>query len=101
MKESRNFLLLMMAGSGTRFGQTLPKQFHLVNEEPVFIYILKQLNKISELDDIVVVTNPDFTSYTKEWIDKNVFEKNIHIVNGGSCRSESILFGLQEITMLS
>ncbi len=101
MKNSRNFLLLMMAGSGTRFGQNLPKQFHLVNEEPVFIYILKQLNKISELDDIVIVTNPNFTSYTKECIDKNNFEKAIQIINGGSCRSESILFGLQEVKKMA
>ena len=37
---AKNILLLMMGGSGTRFGADIPKQFVEVNGKPVFSYIV-------------------------------------------------------------
>ncbi len=97
MSETKNILLLMMAGNGTRFGTDIPKQFYLINEQPIFIYILKELNKIKCIDDIVVITNPKYLEYTKEWIEKSNIDKIYKIITGGNGRSQDILSGLNVI----
>ena len=45
-----NVVLLMMGGSGTRFGANIPKQYVLVNDRPVFSYILEKYNRLSCVD---------------------------------------------------
>ena len=49
-----NILMLMMAGSGTRFGAEIPKQFVLVEDRPVFSYILDGYNRCECIDKIVI-----------------------------------------------
>ena len=92
-----NFLLLMMGGSGTRFGADRPKQYTLIDDVPVFAYILKACEKVPEIDRIVVVSHKDWTDYVQEWKDKLGIAKLSHIVCGGSSRSESVLNGLSAI----
>ena len=92
-----NFLLLMMGGSGTRFGADRPKQYTLIDDVPVFAYILKACEKVPEIDHIVVVSHKDWTDYVQEWKDKLGISKLSHIVCGGSSRSESVLNGLSAI----
>lgn len=89
-----NILLLMMGGSGTRFGSALPKQFTLVNDIPVFAYILKGYASHEDIDKIIIVTHKDWTSFVQEWANKLGNGKVAKITNGGSSRSESVLNGL-------
>lgn len=93
-----NFLLLMMGGSGTRFGASRPKQYTIINEKPVFAYILKEYNKMEDVDKIVIVSHKDWIDYVQEWKEKIGADKLIHIVQGGSSRSESVLNGLKSIS---
>lgn len=92
-----NFLLLMMGGSGTRFGADRPKQYTLIDDVPVFAYILRAYERLPEIDRIVVVTHKDWTDYVQEWKDKLSADKLTHIVCGGATRSESVLNGLSAI----
>ncbi len=97
MKQSaKTHLLLMMAGNGTRFGNDVPKQFVLVKDEPIFIYILKQLNEINEIDDITLITNPKYIDETKKWVKEYGINKIYKIISGGNGRSKDILKGLEE-----
>ncbi len=89
-----NILLLMMAGSGTRFGADIPKQFVLVEEKPVFSYILKGYDDCACIDRIIVVTHPDWIDYVKEWADKLGVKKLTDITPGGDTRSASVKNGL-------
>lgn len=92
------YLLLMMAGKGTRFGADVPKQFTLINgKEPIFIYLLKELKRVKNIDDIIVLTNPDYLDDTVKWIHDYKIKKVDTILPGGEGRSLDILKGLNEI----
>lgn len=89
-----NTLMLMMGGSGTRFGAAIPKQYVLVRGKPIFSYILAGYQQCDFIDEIIVVTHKDWIGYVEEW----KFKLNIHklqiITTGGDTRSESVLNGL-------
>jgi 2-C-methyl-D-erythritol 4-phosphate cytidylyltransferase len=89
-----NILMLMMAGSGTRFGADIPKQFVLVEEKPVFSYILEGYEKCSCIDEIVVVTHKNWVDYVNEWKEKLHIAKLNTVTVGGDTRSESVKNGL-------
>lgn len=89
-----NILLLMMAGSGTRFGADIPKQFVEVNGRPVFSYILEGYQQLECIDRILVVTHPDWFDYVTEWREKLAASKMDPPVAGGATRSESVKNGL-------
>ncbi len=89
-----NILLLMMGGSGTRFGADVPKQYILVKDKPIFSYILKGYQECDFIDKIVVVSHKDWIDYAQEWKEKLNIDKLAAITAGGDTRSESVLNGL-------
>ena len=89
-----NILLMMMGGSGTRFGADIPKQYTIVEDAPIFSYIVKKYNDIPEIDRIVIVSHADWIDYVYEWAEKLAVDKLYKVVPGGSSRSESVLNGL-------
>ena len=54
-----NIALLIAGGSGSRMGQSIPKQFLTVNEKPVIVYTLEIFQKHPEIDSIEVVCIED------------------------------------------
>ena len=48
--------LLTAAGTGTRMGQDIPKQFLHVNNKPIIIYTMEVFENDPNIDGIVVVT---------------------------------------------
>ena len=91
----KNILLLMMGGSGTRFGADIPKQYIEVENVPIFAYILQKYSMMPEIDETVVVSHLDWIDFVEEWIDKMQIKGKIKVVAGGSTRSESVLNGLK------
>ena len=92
-----NIVLLMMAGSGVRFGADIPKQFIKINEKPIFSYILKGYDDCEDVDAIVAVTHKDWIDYVYEWGEKLGAKKLHSVVAGGDTRSESVKNGLKEV----
>ena len=88
-------MLLMMGGSGTRFGTDIPKQYILIKNKPIFSYILKKLNQVPDIDKIIIVSHHDWIDYVNGWVQRTQADKVIDIVAGGNSRSESVLFGLR------
>ena len=86
--------MLMMGGSGTRFGADIPKQYILVNEKPIFVYVLEGYQKCDFIDQLVVVSHKDWINYVQEWKEKSGLSKLNIITKGGDTRSESVLNGL-------
>lgn len=89
-----NTVLLMMGGSGTRFGADIPKQYIKVNDMPIFSYILDGYNKLSCVDKIIVVSHADWIEYVEEIAQQINADKLYRVVKGGSSRSESVKNGL-------
>lgn len=89
-----NTVLLMMGGSGVRFGADVPKQYVLINGRPVFTYILEAYNKLDCVDSIIIVSHRDWIDYVNEQVDLYKADKVYRVVAGGDTRSESVKNGL-------
>lgn len=50
-----NIALLTAAGSGTRMGQDIPKQFMTIDECPVIVYTMQAFQQHPQIDAIAVV----------------------------------------------
>ena len=61
-----NHVLLMMGGSGTRFGADIPKQFVEVEGQPVFSYVMDKYDRFNIVDSIVLVCHADWVDYADE-----------------------------------
>ena len=93
-----NIFLLMMGGSGTRFGADRPKQYIEIDRKPIFSYITERCNSHAEIDKIVIVSHPFWLDYVEEWVKKQNIHKCAAIISGGSNRSESVKNGLTAIS---
>ena len=89
-----NILMLMMGGSGTRFGADIPKQYVKAEGKQIFSYTLKGYDDCDFIDAIVVVTHKDWADYVQIWKDNMNVTKLKVVTNGGSTRSESVKNGL-------
>lgn len=92
-----NHILLMMGGTGTRFGADRPKQYTLIKERPLFSYILSRLDRYEKLDSVVIVTHADWYDYACEWSAKALKNITFHVVCGGENRSQSVRNGLKKL----
>lgn len=92
----KRILLLMMGGSGTRFGAPVPKQFVEVEGKPTFSYLVEKYASIDFADRMVIVCNGDWVDYTREWVGNLGLGIDWAVVNGGASRSESVKNGLTE-----
>lgn len=90
----KNILLLMMGGSGTRFGTDIPKQFIEVNGKPVFSFIVEKYAGLNAISAIVCVCHGSWVDFTREWIDDRGIACPVSVVGGGASRSESVKNGL-------
>lgn len=94
----RNVLLLMMGGSGTRFGADVPKQFIKVNNKPIFSYVVGKYDSTNILDEMVIVCHETWIDYTREFVESMNISVPFSVVVGGSSRSESVKNGLIKLS---
>ena len=90
-----NTVLLMMGGSGTRFGADKPKQYIEVGGRPIFSYILEGYNSLPDMDKIIIVSHADWIPYVEEISEGLKAHKVYRVVGGGDTRSESVKNGLK------
>lgn len=90
-----NTALLMMGGSGTRFGADIPKQYIKVSDRPIFSYILEGYNKLENIDKIIIVSHADWIDYVEQTAKEVNAHKLYRVTAGGETRSESVKNGLK------
>lgn len=95
-KPVNNYVLLMMGGVGSRFGAEMPKQFTMIDDRPLFSYILKRLLELDFVAGVIVVTNASYMAFTFEWI-RRLRLSVLAVVEGGGTRSESVFNGLKAL----
>lgn len=89
--------LLTAAGTGTRMGQDIPKQFLHVNNKPVIIYTMEVFERDPNIDAIVVVTLDAWVEVLSTYAKQYGITKLKTIVKGGDTGQESIRNGIQAI----
>ena len=89
-----NIAFLLMGGKGERFGGDVPKQFTLIDDVPIFAYILKAMDDTETINKIIIVCHEDWIEYVKNIAHGLSLNKVYGVVAGGETRSKSILNGL-------
>ena len=81
-----NIVALLAAGSGSRVGLEIPKQFAEVNGKPLIANVLETFQNHNRIDSVIVVAQPDYFSLIEEIKLKYGFTKIDKVIAGGSER---------------
>lgn len=84
--------ILLMAGTGARFGSSLPKQYHRISGKKIYLHTLDTFLKMDLIDEVILVCH-------KDWIETIIEEAKtfpkVKIVEGGKTRQESSYLGIK------
>ena len=93
----KTFVIVLSAGSSTRFLSEEKKQFYSIKNRPVLFYSLNAFEKSKLVDEVVLVTAKEDIEKVQSLVKEFKFKKVAKIVEGGSCRQESVKNGLDAI----
>ncbi|WP_382324365.1 2-C-methyl-D-erythritol 4-phosphate cytidylyltransferase [Hydrogenophaga sp. UC242_50] len=83
--------LLPCAGTGTRAGTDIPKQYQPIAGQPMVMHTLAALRAVARLQGCVVVIAPDDSFWTSQPVGTTLARC------GGATRAESVFNGLQAL----
>lgn len=91
VKQSMNIAIILAGGTGSRLGESLPKQFYDIAGRMVIEHTIDIFEQNSRIDEIAVVMNEAYISLFEEIVQKNSWKKVKKILKGGRERYESTL----------
>lgn len=95
-QEHQIFNIIVAAGSGSRFGANIPKQFCLLNGKPVLMHAIERMRHALPKSTIIIVLSNNFIDYWEELCDNYSF-KSPQIAIGGNTRWQSVKNALEQI----
>ncbi|MGH9754672.1 MAG: 2-C-methyl-D-erythritol 4-phosphate cytidylyltransferase [Blastocatellia bacterium] len=90
-----NIAIIPAAGSGSRFGGQIPKQFIEIAGAPIIVHTLKRFDECEEIGAIVVALRQEETERLERALCAHKIRKPIRLVVGGAERGDSILNALE------
>ncbi len=93
--------IIPAGGTGSRFGNSLPKQFHEINGIPLIIHTLRKFEYSGCIDSIVISINNDWREYMLELAHRFGLSKVKEITAGGSTRQQSVANALMSGLILT
>jgi len=90
--------IIVAAGSGTRFGADVPKQFLEIGGKPILIHTLERFNQCTEIDEIFLVLAENEIGNFQKTLEKFNLEKVKKIIAGGKTRAESVRNAVKSIS---
>lgn len=94
----KNIAIILAGGSGRRMGGPLPKQFLEVNNRTILEYTIDKFEHAECIDEIAIVTHPDYVDKMQQIISSNPWKKVARILLGGKERTDSTLSALRTYT---
>ena len=95
--ERRRYVIVMAAGSGTRMGAPLPKQFLELEGKAILQHTIETFLQACPGISVLTVLNPDYIDYWKSYCLKHNFTCPQMIVPGGITRFHSVRNALAKI----
>jgi 2-C-methyl-D-erythritol 4-phosphate cytidylyltransferase len=101
MSKSRPkvFAVVPAAGSGTRIGGEIKKQFLPIKGKPIIVYTLQQFEHCPEVDEIAVAVPESAVSAMESVVAQYRLHKVSKIISGGKKRQDSVRNVLDKILM--
>lgn len=97
-KDSKVIVLLMAAGTGSRFSADIPKQFFEIDGEPMVVHSIRALLRCADVDAVAIVTGASELSQMWDVIEDADLSDDVDIIiAGGETRQDSVRNGLIEI----
>ncbi|SEL45516.1 2-C-methyl-D-erythritol 4-phosphate cytidylyltransferase [Nitrosovibrio tenuis] len=97
---SNFFALIPAAGSGSRMGNELPKQYLSLAGKPMIYHALRRLCGSDRLRGVIVVLAPDDSEWARH--DWSEFSDKLVVIHcGGGTRAQSVLNGLEAVRRTS
>ncbi|HEX3072465.1 MAG TPA: 2-C-methyl-D-erythritol 4-phosphate cytidylyltransferase, partial [Ignavibacteriales bacterium] len=88
------------AGSGKRFGGSLPKQYTLIDGIPVIIRTLHAFQDIEAVTAFVIPINPEWESYLSKLLEEYNIIKPVLFTPGGRERQDSVCRAIEAANTL-
>lgn len=97
-KMKKSYAVILAAGSGTRMGGNIAKQYRILGENPVLYYSVRAFEE-SPVNSIVLVVTDGMQDYVrKEIVERYNFSKVEAVVVGGNERYKSVYKGLEVLS---
>lgn len=89
-----NIALITAAGSGTRMGQDIPKQFMNIDDCPVIVYTMLPFQQHPDINAIAVVCLKGWETFLQAYASQFGITKLKYIFPGGATNQDSIHNGI-------
>lgn len=96
----KNIALILLGGSGKRFGGETPKQFIKKNNIPIYIDAIIKYQNVDSISDILLVVNKDYIDEVKRDLKTYNIKKVIDVIPGGKERFISSYLGVKYLVNL-
>jgi 2-C-methyl-D-erythritol 4-phosphate cytidylyltransferase len=98
MDELRHFAIIVAAGKGLRMDLKIKKQYLHLDGIPILTRTIMTFDRCDPVHEIILVVPKQEKAYCKtKIIDPYGFKKQIHLIEGGKERQDSVLNGLNYI----
>ena len=94
----KNAAVIVAAGSGTRMGAQIPKQFLEVMGRPILAHTVEKFQNNGCIDEIIIVTSESYISFCANMAKNCGFDKVRAIVLGGATRQISVMNGIAQVS---
>lgn len=94
----KKYAIVVAAGSGSRMGSDIPKQYMEVNGKPILYYTLKAFEE-TDIEGVSLVVSKEYMQYAlTEIVDKYELKKVIRVCQGGAERFNSVFHALDDLS---
>ena len=86
-------VIIPAAGSGSRFGGAIPKQYMPLRGRPVIAHTIERFLTFDQVKAVIICAAEDQIGTARDLADSSGWEI-VHVTTGGSSRQESVRLGL-------
>ena len=92
--------IVLAAGYATRLyplTKDRPKPLLEVAGKTILDYIVEKMDKVVQIDEVIIVTNEKFTTHFEQWTRSTSYSKKLTVVNDGTLTNETRLGAIGDI----
>jgi len=97
LKLLNKYAIIVAGGSGTRMGESVPKQFLTINGLPILMYTIRTFSLVENLHSIITVLPQSEHLRWQQLCEQYSFNIKHTLINGGETRYHSVKNGLAAI----